>query len=221
MHKKLKRKNALVIQYLTLRKVIGFLGTSLPFVLFFGALVIFGTGIQSSISYYYHTGMGDVFVGILCIIGFFLLSYKGYEGADNIAGNLGCIFAVGVALFPTTPDIDASEYAQFIGKIHFAFSVLFFLTLIYFSLRLFTKTDQNLTSKPRKNQRNKIYRVCGYTMILCIVLISIYLLLPKAAASCIKAYNPVFWLEAIAILAFGISWLTKGEALSILNDEPE
>ena len=28
----------------------------------------------------------------------------------------------------------------------------------------------------------------------------------------------VFWLEAIAIWAFGWSWFTKGEALPMLND---
>jgi len=75
----LKRRNALIISYLSLRKAIGFLGILLPFVLYFGALIIFGTGLQTSISGYYHTGMRDVYVGTLCVIGFFLFSYKGGE----------------------------------------------------------------------------------------------------------------------------------------------
>jgi hypothetical protein len=33
----------------------------------------------------------------------------------------------------------------------------------------------------------------------------------------VKGYHPVFWLEALAIFAFGTSWSTKGEA--ILRDE--
>jgi hypothetical protein len=28
-----------------------------------------------------------------------------------------------------------------------------------------------------------------------------------------KSYKPIFWLEFLALEAFGISWLTKGEAL--------
>jgi len=32
-----------------------------------------------------------------------------------------------------------------------------------------------------------------------------------------KVYNPLFWLETLAILAFGVSWIVKGEA--ILKDE--
>jgi hypothetical protein len=217
MNDRSKSENALVFSYLTLRQAIGLLGTSFPFVLSLGAVIFFRTGIQSSISSYYHTGMGDVFVGTLCVIGFFLLSYKGYERADDIAGVLGCVFAVGVALFPTTPDNLASGDARFVGYIHFASATLFFLTLIYFSLFLFTKTDPSRPSTRRKLKRNIVYRVCGYTMSLCIVLIVIYILLPDQVASPIEVYKPVFWLESIAVVAFGISWLTKGEA--ILKDE--
>jgi len=31
--------------------------------------------------------------------------------------------------------------------------------------------------------------------------------------SALQALDPVFWLETAAVLAFGISWLTKGEAI--------
>ncbi len=70
---------SLIISYLTLRKAIGLLGIALPFVLALGAVFCSRTEIQSSVSSYYHTSMGDVFVGILFVIGFFLLSYRGYE----------------------------------------------------------------------------------------------------------------------------------------------
>jgi hypothetical protein len=33
----------------------------------------------------------------------------------------------------------------------------------------------------------------------------------------VERFEPRFWLESIAIVAFGISWLTKGEA--ILKDQ--
>ena len=212
-------KRSLVISYLTLRRTIGILGTSFPFVLFFGAVIFFGAGIQHSISSYYYTGMRDVFVGTLCAIGFFLLSYRGYERADNVAGDLGCVFAVCVAIFPTITSSSATGYAHIIDYIHLAFAALFFLTLIYFSLFLFTKTDPNRPPSKRKIQRNKIYKVCGNTMSLCILLVVVYELLPDEVMSFIRSYKPVFWLEAIAVVAFGISWLTKGEA--ILKDEAQ
>ena len=72
MNDKQGSEESLVFSYLSLRRTIGFLGTALPFVLFLGALIIFRAGLQSSMSSYYHTGMGDVLVGTMCVIGFFL-----------------------------------------------------------------------------------------------------------------------------------------------------
>ncbi len=202
-----------MFSYLALRKTIGLLGITLPFVLWLGALLLFQTGIQSSLSSYYHTGMGDVFVGTLCVIGVFLLSYRGYERADDIAGDLACLFAVGVALFPVAPDNAAEGGASLAGYVHLACAGLFFSTLTYFSLRLFTKTHADKPPTRRKRQRNKVYRTCGYTMGICVVLIAVCYILPGPIESLLEAYNPVFWLESVAVVAFGISWFIKGEAM--------
>ena len=51
----------------------------------------------------------------------------------------------------------------------------------------------------------------------CIALIAIYSFLPESITAPLKSVNLIFWLETIAVLAFGVSWLTKGEA--ILKDE--
>lgn len=204
---------SLVFTYLEVRRTIGILGILFPFILLLGALVLFHTGIQSSISNYYHTGMRDVFVGMLFVIGFFLLAYRGYERADNIAGNLGCIFVVGVALFPCTPEAGATIIDHIIGYVHLAFAILFFLTLIYIALFLFTKTDPNRPPTRKKLQRNIVYKICGYAMTICIVLIFVYLILPPTTASVFEPLNPVYWLETFTVLAFGVSWLVKGEAL--------
>ena len=217
MKKVLETERSLVFSYLALRKAIGILGVALPFALCLGALIFYRTGIQSSLSSYYYTGMRDVFVVALWAIGFFLLSYEGYGRADDIAGNLGCVFAVIITLFPTAPDVSPSPEATWIGRIHLTFAALFFLTLIYFSLFLFTKTDPGRQPTRRKLQRNKVYRGCAYTMAICILLIAIYFILPNEEESPFKGYDPVFWLETIAIVAFGISWLVKGEA--VLKDE--
>ena len=167
-------ESALVFSYLALRKAIGLLGIAYPFVLSVGALLIFRTNIQRSISSYHYTGMRDVFAGTLWAIGFFLLSYKGYERADDVAGNLGCIFAVGMALFPTFPNGVASSSARVFGYLHLAFAALFLLTLIYFSLFLFTKTDPRKPPTWEKLQRNRVYKACGYIMAICILLIAVY-----------------------------------------------
>jgi hypothetical protein len=93
MHGVTKTNQSLLISYRTLRKIVGILGLSLPFTLLGGGYVInvllngglvFDLGVENSVSSYYHTEMRDVFVGTLCVIGFFLLSYRGHERKDNI-----------------------------------------------------------------------------------------------------------------------------------------
>lgn len=207
--------NSLVISYLTLRKAVGILGILLPFVVSLGALLIFKTPLQGSISAYYYTGTGNIFVGSLWAIGFFFFSYRGYE-RDEIAGKMAWIFAVGASLFPTAPACESCNYSHIAADLHWVFAALLFLTLSYFSLCLFTKTNPDRPPTRRKLQRNKVYRVCGCTMLASILLVPVSLLPDVAAA--IGKYDPVFWLEAIAIVAFGLSWLTKGEA--ILGDQP-
>ena len=212
----------LVISYLALRRGVGILGICLPIVLASGTLVLSTcSSIQPSISDYYYTKMGNFLVGALCAVGLFLFSYKGYERKDMIAGKLASLFAVTVAFFPTGGP-DASSACNFLHRnsdswvstIHDISAALFFLTLAYFSLFLFTIKSPNPTD--RKLKRNIIYRVCGYIILFCIVFLFLYFKV-SGLRSALKDYKPVFALETVALIAFGVSWLTKGEA--ILKDK--
>jgi hypothetical protein len=205
----------LVLSYLDLRKAVGIIGVALPFVLALGKIMSQGSGIQDSISAYYYTDMRNELVGSLCAIGVFLMSTKGYDRRDQIAGILSCIFAIGVAFFPTTPLVSPTSRQRLIGDLHLTFAALLFLTLAYFSIALFTETDPTKTPTRQKLQRNVVYRFCGYAIVACILLIAVIKLTPLEER--IAALSPVFWLESGAILFFGVSWLTKGE--TILKDE--
>jgi len=200
---------SLVISYLLLRKLVGLLGVALPFVLAIGAAIISQLDIQPSISDYYHTVMRDMFVGILFAIAIFMLSYRGYEPVDDRAGDIACISAIGVALFPVAP-LGATPGQEVIGTLHFISASLFFLTLAYFSLVLFTKTKPSVPPTPRKLQRNRVYRACGWIILACLAAI---FLVGQLMSVPLKQVGIVFWLESVAVIAFGISWLTKGEAI--------
>lgn len=214
MNSNKRNESSLVFSYLELRKAIGILGIALPFVLLLGALIIFQTGLQSSISSYYYTGMRDVLVGTLVAFGIFLYSYKGYSG-DAIYGKLACVFAIGVALFPCLPSGAVTKIARTISIFHLIFTIAFFLTLIYFSYFLFTKSDQKVLPK-KKQQRNIVYKTCGILMTICVLGIVISFFFSSAMA---WLGSPIFWFETGAILAFGVSWFTKGEAIALLNDD--
>jgi hypothetical protein len=201
----------------SLRRTIGFLGLALPVLLAFGKWMLESPGIEPSISDYYYTVMGSVFVGSLSAIGITLYSYKGYRkststalgSVDDIAGTIAGIAAIGVALFPTPHSEDA--IAQAIGQVHFTCATIFFLTLAFFALKLFRKTDPSKPMTAQKKLRNGIYTVCGCLILLCVTLIAIYSSYWRNTV--LSALDPVFWLEAIAVWAFGISWLVKGEVL--------
>jgi uncharacterized membrane protein len=211
MNNQKKNNSTLVIYYLTLRAFLGYLGILLPIILFFGAWIIFGTKLQSSISAYYHTKMGDVLVGSLFAFGVFLFSYKGWD-KDYILARFGCVFAIGVALFPTNAE---GAPFTFVTLLHYIFTVAFFGILIYFCLKLFVKSDQEKPYSPKKRLRNRIYRVCGWVMIICMVGIGINFI-PGAKER--LGGSLVFFMETFAIWAFGISWFTKGETLKYLRD---
>lgn len=204
------QNDSLVLSYLDLRKAVGIISMALPFVLIFGKMALEGGATPSSISNYYYTVMRDVFVGSLCAIAVFLGAYRGYARIDNIAGNLACVFALGTALFPTDPE-NAGLQPTNIGHLHIFFSVSLFLTLAFFALFLFRKTNTAKTPTPQKLKRNRIYTVCGWVILACIALAMSLNLLP--AYSPIFKLTPLFWLEALAIFAFGVSWLVKGEAV--------
>ncbi len=221
--------DSLVWSFLALRKAIGLLGIFLPLALWLGALILFGTRMQSSVSAYYHTGMGNVFVGTLCAIGVFFCAYKGYTKGtgdnDDRVGNLAGVCAIVVALFPTEPSGGIDLPGTFTGSVHVVFAALLFLTLAYFSLVLFRKSDPDRPRSPEKQKRDRVYRLAGYTILASIALIGILGgvralgLVSQEVAGAVEAWNPAFWLESAALIAFGISWAVKGQA--ILADTEE
>ena len=211
MNNKDENNNTLVVNYLTLRTFLGYLAIFLPIILFLGAWIISGDKLQASISDYYYTEMGGVLVGSLFAFGVFLFSYKGWD-KDYIYAICGGVFAIGIALFPTN---DKCEPFTFVTLLHYVFTFLFFATLIYFCLKLFVKSDQEILP-PKKKLRNRIYRVCGSVMIICLVGIGAFFIIPGAKQW--LGGNLIFWMEAFAIWAFGFSWFTKGEAVKYLRD---
>lgn len=72
---------------------------------------------------------------------------------------------------------------------------------------------------PQKQFRNRIYRGCALAIVISIAFIGMlalvkhYELIKPVFLQAINSYNPVFWLETIAVEAFAFSWLIKGEYL--------
>lgn len=223
--------NQLVLSYLTLRKAVGWVGLTLPFILAFGEFLFQSFAnkpvtIESSISAYYYSCMGKVFVGLLCAIGAFHLATEGYDFSDRIAGRLVCLFAFGVAWFPTTPELKPplvpTRAQEIVGDIHYTFAAFLFLTLAFFCVFQFTQTTDIRTRTRRKKERNAVYYVCGFIILGCIAVIGSVKVLEQfnvmaGFRAWMKSWCWNFWFESFALFAFGAAFLVKGEF--ILKDE--
>jgi hypothetical protein len=211
--------SALAEAYQYLQRVVGIIAVSLPPVVALGNLA-FGGEMKGSISAYYYTRMGNVFVGSLCALAVFFLSYNykplpGFE-LDHLLARFASAAAVGVALFPTTSDAaNASGGEKTVAVVHLICAGTLFLLLAFFSLFLFTKSDESKPMSDQKRRRNLVYRTCGIIITAAIVLVGVSNIVTPPSS-----LHSLFWLETIAVIAFGVSWLVKGGFLGILADPP-
>lgn len=219
----LKNKNSsLIVSYLTLRKLIGVLGILLPIVCLFGGSLFQNNPVLDSISAYYHSNMRDILTGLLVGVSLFLITYKGYEVRDTLMATLSGIAGFGIAIFPCASRIEPSSTVgvfqltpPLAGYLHYGSSALFFILLGINSLFLFTLGDKENWTK-RKSFRNAIYRLCGLVIFASLLTLAI---LSMILGEELVATAWTFVFEAVMLLAFGISWLVKGETL--FTDRPD
>ena len=195
------------------RRLIGVLGFCLPILLYIFAGLLPTAGLPSwrvlsSVSAYYYTGGVAVFIGVLFALALFLLTYRGYKGviADRVLGFVGGSAALLVALFPTTAPrglVGPSWWSRWMAVLHYASAVTLFVSFILFAIWLFRKSNvPRRGDRPlEKRRRDDICLACGIVMIVSVLW----------AASSVVTHAAIFWPESIAIIAFAVSWLTKGE----------
>lgn len=211
-----------------LRKAIGLIGTGLPLLLLAG-VALFGVPMQDSISEFFFTGLRDVFVLALSGVGVFLINYHGHDPeagewlTDWCVSSVAGATALGVALIPTVCEAGcyeppaladrllASETLQ--SVLHFGSAGVFLTSLAVMCLYLFTKSDQ--PSPPAdKRRRNAFYIGCGWVILAMVAALLLFkLVFREIGQGWDAAWHFTFWAESIAVWAFGLAWLLKGEAL--------
>lgn len=206
--------------YRKIRRAIGYLGISLPvFLVVMSAIPLFKTSVQSSVSHYYYTNFREIFTGTLCAVSLFLIRYKGYKNSvfwknDTLLTNIAGVMALGVAFIPTNPDMECYKiytlipYSwEWIGALHYVFAGLLFLIFALLAIFVFTIGQNQFNDLPKSFiNENNIYRICGYSIIIFIILIPVF-----AHFKLLKYSTLVF--EALSLFAFGVAWLIKGRAL--------
>jgi hypothetical protein len=198
-----------------IRSAIGYLGIGLPIVLvLLSSFNFFDTPIQQSISHYYYTNLREIFTGVLCAVGLFLIRYQGYGNKvfwknDSKLTNIAGGSAFGIAFVPTNPD-DCTDKLytiipvcnDYIGLIHYGFAAVFFVALSVLSLFAFTIGQKNKNLPDSIFNENKIYRTCGILILVFIILVPFNLF-----------NHSTLVFEALSLFTFGFSWLIKGRFL--------
>jgi hypothetical protein len=215
----------MVVSFRLMRLIVGILGLSIGILLpIISALLSECFIIQESISHYYYTIAGDFFVGLLCAVAFFLILYPGDGEWEDLWTNIAGFCALAVAFFPTgyfqindSCTEQSFIYATWVSKFHLFSAGIFFIILGGVAFFQFPKITAQMTPQERVN-RKWFYKGCGITMWLCIIILVPMAFAEKIAfaknySHFLSVHKIVFFVEVIALVAFGWCWLKKGTEL--------
>ena len=218
-----RRPDAL-ISYWQLRLFIGVLGLIMPLILPLGNKLIRNSGkLEPSISHYYYSIMHVAFMAILCMLGSFLITYRGtskHKTWERIVSTIAGIFAMGVATFPTQFDgyrdgehsqlialvlHDLKDVPDWVNTLHHIFAATLFSSFAFFCLVFFQDSDTGVHDK-KKKRRNNLYKICGVLIVLSMLaIVFVTFIVPDWDFP-----NSTFVFETTALLPFGLSWIVKG-----------
>lgn len=214
-----------VISYLALREVIGLIGITLPFLLMLGTHFLdkCSPTIQYSISHYYYTKMHMLFVGLLCVLGAFLITYKGGFRGENIVSTIAGFAAIAVAVFPDDMNkylyvqpncsfIQTQKLKEYVPSVHFTSAAILFLCFAVICIFYFTRPDTPKPDDIKKNRRNTAYKICGVGIVVSLLFCFLFMknIIPSSEAF---SNHVVFIFETTSLLFFGFSWLLKGSLM--------
>lgn len=207
-----------VRSYLVMRVLVGALGIALPLLLVLGEPLLFdGQPFpRGSLSAYYYSGARELFVGALCAIGVFLVTYKVAErSGENWLSFFAGVAVTVVALFPTgRPGIGVTPtpLQNLLGettveRIHFTAAAVFIGSLAVISYYF---------AKPPPGSGRRSPSFWHRYHLTCAGFIVAALLLAAVAGFTSWPDKGLLIAEAVAIWAFGASWFMKGLEIDTL-----
>jgi hypothetical protein len=219
--------------YLLMRTIIGFMGITLPILLIVGDNLLDPTpevSVRGSLSGYYYSGMRDVFVGSVVAIGVFLITYKVFERSlNNLLSVVAGLAAMTVAFLPTSRPDGGPKALQValtpiqerfgevaVAHVHYAAAAVFILSLAIISF--FFGLQEGRRSPQRVGRQAMLppnfWRWFHWFNALVIVGAVAFMVISRSRGM-FTTYSLLIG-QIVAIVAFGLSWITKGLELDVL-----
>jgi hypothetical protein len=163
-----------------------------------------------SISGYYHTHMRNILVGALVALGLLLFLYKAFNKLENLLLNTAGIAAVGVALFPTEPDIGATDGSTTGYLVHGWFALVAFAAMGIVAVSFAGDTVSHLPKESQRSVFRQLYRFLGVAMIA----------FPGLAwLASHRGWGSLFWVEWTGMLVFAGYWAVKTVEFKLTSAE--
>jgi Protein of unknown function (DUF998) len=149
-----------------------------------------------------------VFVGVLFVLGFFLMLYRGFSRTENWALNIAGLCAVVVVLFPTeTPPYCTNCGSNTHSFVHYSAAVVLFVCIAFVA---WACTEETLVQLPEPQRR---YFRMGYYAITIIMLVT-----PGAVIVMTRIFGIydkwIFIVETVGTVMFSEYWGLKSYELS-------
>lgn len=216
--------------YLLIRMVVGSIGVLLPTLLFIidSGFLPGPASVRGSLSAYYHTSARDLFVGALCVTGFFLVTYMSGQKStwDYWLSTIAGIAALGVAFIPTSRPNIAPHAARCgdievpppgctqlqhsfgevpVASVHYASAGVFILSLAVLCFVFARREERHSESATR----SRFHRACGIAIVAAVSWIAV----GESLGLSIAGVEPLYVGEVVSVYAFGASWLMKAKDL--------
>lgn len=220
------------IDHRTIKLIVGVVAISLA-----SLTNLFAAMPLTSISASYHEGgwSQSIFIGFLFAIAAFMLAYNGPPAtgtgalggkllSEKVLSKIAAFAALGVALFPceckgqTGLAALACKQSPLVPYVHAISAAVMFVILAWFCYLFLQRARAKGHAEAKR--RAVIYALCGVAMVVAILVV-LYDRVTGHSISSTSVPRLVFYMEATALVAFGISWLTASRALPLLANADE
>jgi hypothetical protein len=204
------------IDHRTLKLIVGVIAISLA-----GLTSFFAKYRITSISgAYYEGGWSQIIlIGFLFAIAAFLLAYNGLSTREMVLSKVASVAALGVAIVPCDcpghPELPV--FAPEVPYVHNASAATMFLILAFFCYEFYRRAQAKGYVEAKR--RARIYVACGVLIVVSILVMAIDKLTDHALS--VRFDKLTFVGEGVALVSFGVSWLTASRILPGLTRQEE